>query len=119
AEDTPENLTHRLQGAATVRVEVHGADEGLETALGAVPAVKTVRRLRAGVFEADAEAGRDVRADLARAVVARGLDLIGLQQAGMSLEEIFLHLTTTDVATAEAAPPPPPPAAETPAEVRS
>ena len=119
AEDTPENLTHRLQGAATVRVEVAGADEGQETTFASVPGVKTVRRLRPGVFEVDAEAGRDVRADLARAVVARGLDLIGLQQAGMSLEEIFLHLTTTDVATAEAAATPPPPAPETATEVPS
>jgi len=117
AEDTPENLTHRLQGAATVRVEVQGAEEGLEGTLAAIPGVKTVRRVRAGVFEADAEAGRDVRADLARAVIARGLDLVSLQQAGMSLEEIFLHLTTTDVATAEA--PPPAAAAAAPAEVRS
>src|ERR1051325_9814248 len=119
AEDTPENLTHRLQGAATVRVEVQGAEEGLEGTLAAIPGVKTVRRVRAGVFEADAEAGRDVRADLARAVIARGLDLVSLQQAGMSLEEIFLHLTTTDVATAEAAAAPPPASEEPAAEVRS
>ncbi|HMC43091.1 MAG TPA: ABC transporter ATP-binding protein, partial [Acidimicrobiales bacterium] len=37
AEDTPENLTHRLQGAATVRLEVRGDESGLEAALGAVP----------------------------------------------------------------------------------
>jgi hypothetical protein len=49
-------------------------------------------------FEIEAEAGRDVRGDLARAVVQRGFDLLGLQQAGMSLEEIFLHLTTTEPA---------------------
>jgi hypothetical protein len=52
----------------------------------------------------EAEAGRDVRADIARAIVSRGLDLLALQQVGMSLEEIFLHLTTTDAAHAEAAP---------------
>jgi hypothetical protein len=38
-------------------------------------------------------------------VVGRGLDLIALQQSGMSLEEIFLHLTTTDVAAPATAPP--------------
>jgi hypothetical protein len=37
-----------------------------------------------------------VRADLARAVVTKGHALLGLQQMGMSLEEIFLHLTTAD-----------------------
>jgi ABC-2 type transport system ATP-binding protein len=73
-----------------------------------------VRLARPGVYEVDAEAGRDVRAEIARAVIARGLDLIGLQQSGMSLEEIFLHLTTTDAAAA------PPPAEAAPAEeVRS
>src|SRR6266536_2226258 len=92
AEDTPENLTHRLQGAATVRVEVKGETPELEATLAAVPGVKAVRSARPGVYEVDAEAGREVRAELARAVTARGHDLLALQQAGMSLEEIFLHL---------------------------
>ena len=117
AEDTPENLTHRLQGAATVRLEVRGESPDLEATLAGVPGVKTVRLAKPGVYEVDAEGGRDVRAELARAVVARGLDLIGLQQSGMSLEEIFLHLTTTDVAAPAAAPPPETPS--TTEEVRS
>jgi ABC-2 type transport system ATP-binding protein len=119
AEDTPENLTHRLQGAATVRLEVRGESPDLEATLAGVPGVKSVRRAKPGVYEVDAEAGRDVRADLARAVIGRGLDLLSLQQSGMSLEEIFLHLTTTDVA-AEASMPSPPAATAPPAEeVRS
>ena len=44
------------------------------------------------------EAGRDVRSDLAAAVVQGGHGLLGLQQVGMSLEDIFLELTTTDEA---------------------
>jgi ABC-2 type transport system ATP-binding protein len=107
AEDTPENLTHRLQGAATVRLEVAGNDAGLEETLATVPGVKVVRHPRALVYEVDAEGGRDVRADLARAVMARGLDLLTLTQSGMSLEEIFLHLTTTDAAAEVTSAPPP------------
>ncbi|HET8644948.1 MAG TPA: hypothetical protein VFO85_05635, partial [Vicinamibacteria bacterium] len=49
-------------------------------------------------FEVDPEPGADVRAELARAVVTRGLDLLSMQQVGMSLEDIFLHLTTTESA---------------------
>src|SRR4051794_3277067 len=78
AEDTPENLTHRLQGAATVRLEVRGEEAGLDATLGTIVGVKAVRHPRPSVYEVDAEAGRDVRADLARAVIGRGLDLVGL-----------------------------------------
>jgi len=113
AEDTPENLTRRLRGAGALRVDVRGeAASAAAEAVRSVPGVLSVRARAESpegtTLEVEAEAGRDVRAEIARAVVSRGLDLLALQQVGMSLEEIFLHLTTTDTAHAEAPPPPPP-----------
>jgi ABC-2 type transport system ATP-binding protein len=111
AEDTPDNLMHRLRGAEGLKVEVRGEAAGLEAALTRLDGVRTVRSQPGtllSTFEVEAEAGRDVRADVARAVVGQGHDLLSLQQAGMSLEEIFLHLTTTDVES-EARPPAAPP----------
>jgi len=107
AEDTPHNLTRRLRGAGTLRVEARGDEAAVGETVRAVPGVLAVHP-RAGhddvvVFDVEAEAGRDVRAEIARAVVTRGHSLVGLQQMGMSLEEIFLHLTTTDAAEAPAA----------------
>jgi ABC-2 type transport system ATP-binding protein len=113
AEDTPENLTHRLRGAATLRLEVRGDAAAAVDVLRAVRGVAAVRAqggAGTATFEVDPEPGTDVRAELARAVVARGMDLLALQQVGMSLEDIFLHLTTTEPA-GEHAPPPPPPVA--------
>jgi ABC-2 type transport system ATP-binding protein len=114
AEDTPENLTQRLKGAGTLKLEVRGEGEAVARALNAVPGVLALRsRPLAGEvveLELDVEQGRDLRAELARAVVQGGFDLLELQRMGMSLEEIFLHLTTTDatvsegVAVAESAP---------------
>ena len=108
AEDTPENLTHRLRGAGTLRLDVRGDAAALADALRTVPGVTAVRArdgaVGASVIEVEAAAGTDVRAELARAVVQKGGDLLGLQQVGMSLEEIFLHLTTTDAAADTAAP---------------
>jgi len=116
AEDTPDNLTRRLRGAGALRVDVRGDAAAATDALRGVTGVLSVRARaessEATTLEVEAEAGRDVRADIARAIVARGLDLLALQQVGMSLEEIFLHLTTTDSAHAEAPPPAPPAAAE-------
>jgi ABC-2 type transport system ATP-binding protein len=109
AEDTPKNLTRRLKGSASLRVEVRGDVAAAQEALAAVPGVTAVRPrpegADGGVFEVEAEAGRDVRAELAAAVVQRGLGLLGLHQAAMSLEDVFLELTTTDAANAPAASP--------------
>jgi len=115
AEDTPENLTRRLRGAGALRVDVRGDAAAAAEAVRSVAGVVSVRARsespEAATLEVEAETGRDVRAEIARAVVSRGLDLLALQQVGMSLEEIFLHLTTTDTAHAEG-PPPAAPAAQ-------
>jgi ABC-2 type transport system ATP-binding protein len=102
AEDTPENLTHRLRGAGALRLEVKGPSEAVFNALRLVQGVRGIRprgEAHGGqVFEVESQPGVDIRAELARAVVEKGFDLLGLQEIGMSLEEIFLSLTTTDAA---------------------
>ena len=100
AEDTPDNLVRRLKGAGTTRIEVRGDEATVLEAVRAVPGV-VAAHARGGhdgvaVVDVEAEAGRDVRAELAWAIVTKGYGLVGLQQLGMSLEEIFLHLTTAD-----------------------
>jgi ABC-2 type transport system ATP-binding protein len=44
-------------------------------------------------FEVSTSPGRDLRPEIARAIVEAGLDLLELGSAGVSLEEIFLQLT--------------------------
>jgi ABC-2 type transport system ATP-binding protein len=107
AEDTPENLTARLQGAASVYVEVDAPGVDVEPVLAAVPGVTGVSvSTRHGAlvgYEVQSEKGLDVRRSVAAAVVAAGHGLVELRPMRMSLEEIFLQLTTTD-APAEPAP---------------
>jgi ABC-2 type transport system ATP-binding protein len=125
AEDTPENLTQRLQGGAGLRVEARGETGPVFDALRVVPGVLNIRPrdAREGVviFELDVEPGREVRPEVARALVEKGIGLLTLQQAGVSLEDVFLQLTTRDNAaederTTEPLPDAPP---ETPAVERS
>ena len=47
-------------------------------------------------FEIEVDKGRDVRAELARAIVSGGWNLLELRTMGMSLEEIFLELTRAE-----------------------
>jgi len=100
AVDTPENLTRRLRGTETMYVQVDGASPAVEQALQAVAGVTRVTAAgqHEGLvgFEVDSERGRDVRRDIARTVVANGWGLLELRPVRMSLEEIFLHLTTEE-----------------------
>ena len=110
AVDTPENLTATLRGSESMYVQVDGAGADVQSALERVPGVTrvSVADARGAVsgFEVDSEAGRDVRRELASAVVARGWGLLEMRPMRMSLEEIFLSLTTEEAAAVPGTPPP-------------
>ena len=99
AVDTPDNLTHQLKGAASLYVQVEGEGNAAEV-LGEVAGVQKVSvadRLGALTgYEIESEPNHDVRRDVARAIVDRGWGLLELRPMRMSLEEIFLQLTTEE-----------------------
>lgn len=99
AEDTPQNLAQGLEGVERLEVEVAGPSAEVLRALEGIWGVVSVgHRNLSGreVYLVQAEAGRDLRDDIAREVVGRGWSLRGMQLVGMSLEEIFLRLTTRE-----------------------
>ncbi|HSL24268.1 MAG TPA: ABC transporter ATP-binding protein [Vicinamibacterales bacterium] len=102
AVDTPDNLTARLRGTEAMYVQVDGGGTDAARALEVVPGVTrvTLADQRNGVsgYEVESAKGQDVRRDLARTIVSRGWGLLELRPLRMSLEEIFLHLTTEDAA---------------------
>jgi ABC-2 type transport system ATP-binding protein len=106
AVDTPENLTHQLKGAAALYVQVGGTQDAT-SALERVPGVRQVRLADRHDeyigYEVESEANRDVRTEVAKAVVSAGLGLLELRPMRLSLEEIFLQLTTEDQNQAQAA----------------
>jgi len=110
AVDTPDNLTARLRGSETMFLQVHAPGADVAAALAGVAGVTRAQGTagEGGVVavEVDSERGRDVRRDLAAAVVTRGWGLLELRPMRMSLEDIFLSLTTEDAGGAEAAPAP-------------
>jgi len=99
AEDTPENLTRRLSGSETIFVQVDTTEAAaVEPLLAAVPGVVRVAPSDEGPggFEVESAQGRDVRRDLARALVLGGHGLLELRPLRVSLEEIFLSLITEE-----------------------
>jgi ABC-2 type transport system ATP-binding protein len=96
AEDTPENLTAKLKGSETLFLRIEGPREEVSVKLRSVPGVTRVTQKEGEEYEVDSEVGKDVRRDLAAAVVKSGWALLELRPMGMSLEEIYLKLTTQE-----------------------
>ena len=107
AVDSPDNLIHRLEGAATVFVQTDGPAEDAANALRNVRGVTSVARPEPhgplASFEVDTEKGVDVRRELAAAIVTRGWGLTELRPMRMSLEDIFLSVITEENGEAVAA----------------
>ena len=107
AVDTPDNLTSRLRGSETMylQVDATGADAAavLQHVAGVTRVAIADTKGSAVGYEVDSEAGQDVRRELAAAVVGRGWGLLEMRPMRMSLEEIFLHVTTEDVTASAAA----------------
>jgi ABC-2 type transport system ATP-binding protein len=84
-----------------VQVDATAADAAVafERLPGVTRVVESDRRDGAVGYEVESERGHDVRRELARAVVASGWGLLELRPMRMSLEEIFLSLTTDEAAT--------------------
>jgi ABC-2 type transport system ATP-binding protein len=85
-----------------VQVDAAGADAG--AALAAIPGVTGVVPVEhhetpaaaPSAFEVESAPEIDVRRELARAVVTRGWGLLELRPVRMSLEDVFLQVTTEE-----------------------
>ena len=105
AQDSVANLTNRLRGAEAVSLEVEAADgrpdptevQGrLEQVAGVSRVVMKDSKGGRLTFEVESLQGRHIRAELARSVVNSGWNLSELRAVGLSLEDIFLQLTTVE-----------------------
>jgi len=105
APDTVENLTRRLRGAESVAVEIEprdgvpdaaSAQRRLEQVAGVSRVIQKESRDGRLLFEVESLQGRQVRAELARAVVQAGWNLSELRPVALSLEKIFLELTASE-----------------------
>ncbi len=99
AEDSPKNLAERLQGVEKVQVEIRGPEPEITKALKGVRGVVSVSYTSDGdrhTYAVEAKRGLDLRSTISRIVISNGWSLLTIQLVGMSLEEIFLKLTTTE-----------------------
>src|SRR5204863_9306934 len=100
ASDTPQNLRFQLQGAERVFMEIQGPAPEITSKLKAMPGGIDVHTIGSNDgrhrFQIEADPKKDIRSDLAPHVVQNGWGLYELQSVTMSLEDIFLKLTTAE-----------------------
>ncbi|MCH8296538.1 MAG: ATP-binding cassette domain-containing protein [Chloroflexi bacterium] len=97
AEDTPKNLAAGLQGVDRLEVEVGGPAAEVLPVLKGIRGVSNVAHVNENgrhTYTIQAQAGQDLRDEISQAIIRNGWSLRSLQLVGMSLEEIFLRLTT-------------------------
>ncbi|MCH8016650.1 MAG: ABC transporter ATP-binding protein [Acidobacteria bacterium] len=106
AVDTPENLTGQLAGGETIELEIGGSVDNIVALLEEIPDVKSVsvgepRKDHSPVL-VETEGAKTVRHLIAQKVIGSGLELYQLRTRSISLEEVFVQLTTEEEEKEEA-----------------
>jgi ABC-2 type transport system ATP-binding protein len=101
AVDTPENLTTKLQTSSRLLVQVEGPATDVIRALGAVAGVQTVKEDGSAPGKVvtciiESKKDRDVRKDVAAAVVRQNWGLLELRPVDLTLEDVFVRLVTEE-----------------------
>lgn len=101
AEDTTKNLTAKAKGSEKLSIEVEGPSHDIINKLKQINGVTKVEASNGqkngkGFYTVESKLDVDVRKDVAEKIVKSGWGLLEMKQVGISLEEVFLHLTTKE-----------------------
>lgn len=102
AEDTPANLTKGHGKFQRCRITARATEDQLTSLMTGLPNVASVRQLSDGTPDeasvmVESSSEKDIRPDLARELVQRGIDLLELRSIQVSLEDVFIDLVTEEV----------------------
>ena len=101
AMDTPEGLARQLKGAERVSLTVDGPVEAVCNKIRAIEGVLDVQASEGtagspATYTVECQLNSDLRSLLAATVVNSGWGLLDLRGISMSLEDVFINLTTKE-----------------------
>ena len=101
ADDAPENLAKRLLGGSHIVLRMDTTEAAVSAALGKVSSIQRLdfkESQEPGTVEVVAEAApdADIRRDISRALSGANIPILMMRSMDMSLEDIFLNLTTKE-----------------------
>lgn len=95
AEDSIENLSSMIAGSKRIRLEVEGPSQKVTDRLRQIKGVLRVK-YDGSHYTVEYPAKQDLRSKITQAIVQGGWTLLSLESIEMSLEDIFLKLTTEE-----------------------
>ena len=93
AEDSPERLSSRLKGAQKVTINVEGTAEKAQQVLSGIIGKYNPVVVSSNSLQFENPADNDLRPNVVKALVEKGIDLYEIYAETYNLEEIFLQLT--------------------------
>lgn len=101
ANDTTENLSRSLSADHKLTVQIEGPSKEVQALLSQIPEMVEVhvnREVEKNVteYELNAKEGADVRREVFKRMAARNYPILLMRSSELTLEEIFLKLTTGD-----------------------
>ncbi len=102
AEDTPENLTKNLSGSQQLTVSIGGPVKEIQENLLKIKGVETVTAKENGngkdysTLVVESKSKEEIRPLIAKSIVEKGWSLYEMKSRDISLEDVFLHLTTKE-----------------------
>jgi ABC-2 type transport system ATP-binding protein len=98
AEDSPDNLTRRMKGSDRVFLEIEGDQAKVEKIMKSFPDVLSAQidKSAKNILKVTVQSKKDLRKEFAKAIIENKLGLLQLQADKVTLEDIFLHLTTKE-----------------------
>ncbi len=106
AEDTPENLTKNLAGSQQLTIQVGGPLMDIESKLSSIEGIDTIRTEQGtnpeqGSIIIESSSSVEIRPLVAKTIVENGWSLYEQKSQDISLEDVFLQLTTKEEGTVE------------------
>jgi len=98
AEDTPENLTARMKGSERIIFELEGKENDIK---GVFDNFKDIISIQMDTFtdqkvKVVLESNTDLRKEFAKSLIEKNIGLLEMQSDKLTLEDIFLRLTTKE-----------------------
>jgi ABC-2 type transport system ATP-binding protein len=101
AMDTPEGLAAQMKGAERIAITVDGPPEAIQEKIQSIDGVLSIQATgenpgKPPSFSVECRLNSDLRPELAKTIVSQGWGLFEMRGVSMSLEDVFINLTTQE-----------------------